>query len=90
MLGPSGRSPLMRPWPAFGRRDRASSAPTSAARSIAFPVHAELITKNGIVNHENLNFDELIAERKYQFVYIFSPVPLKGATGSAGSPMAVT
>ena len=37
-----------------------------------------------------LTFDELIADRKYQFVYIFAPVPLKGATGSAGTPLAVT
>jgi len=58
--------------------------------SLAFPVHAELIARNGIVNHENLSFDELIADRKYQFVYIFAPMPLKGATGSAGSPIAVT
>lgn len=59
-------------------------------KNLAFPVHGELITKNGIVNHENLNFDELIRDRKYQFVYIFCPVPIKGATGSNGSPIAVT
>jgi hypothetical protein len=35
-------------------------------------------------------FDELIADRKYQFVYVFTPVPIKGATGSIGSPIAVT
>ena len=27
---------------------------------------------------------------KYQFVYIFSPAPIKGATGSNGGPIAVT
>jgi hypothetical protein len=53
-------------------------------------VHGELITKNGIFNHENLNFDALIADRKYQFVYIFSPAPVKGGTGSNGGPIAVT
>jgi len=58
-------------------------------KELAFPVHAELITKNGIFNHENLVFDELIAARKYQFVYIFSPAPIKGATGSNGGPIAV-
>lgn len=57
---------------------------------LAFPVHNELITKNGIFNHENLMFDELIADGKYRFTYIFSPVPIKGATGSMGSPIAVT
>ena len=59
-------------------------------KDLAFPVHGELITKHGILNHENLNFDELIAERKYQFVYIYCPSPIKGATGSHGSPIAVT
>jgi kynurenine formamidase len=58
-------------------------------KKLAFPVHGELITKNGIFNHENLVFDELIRDRKYQFVYIFSPMPIKGATGSAGGPIAV-
>ncbi len=57
---------------------------------LAFVVHNELITKNGIFNHENLDFDELIRDRAYEFVYIFAPVPLKGATGSAGTPIAVT
>ena len=58
--------------------------------NLAFPVHGELITKHGIFNHENLQFDELIKDRKYQFVYIFSPAPMKGATGSNGGPIAVT
>jgi kynurenine formamidase len=59
-------------------------------KNLAFPVHGELITKNGIVNHENLIFDELVRDRKYQFVYIFCPSPIKGATGSHGCPIAVT
>jgi kynurenine formamidase len=59
-------------------------------KTLAFPVHGELQTKHGILNHENLVFDELIAERKYQFVYIFTPSPIKGATGSNGCPIAVT
>ena len=58
-------------------------------KKLAFPVHGELITRNGIFNHENLLFDELVRDRKYQFVYIFSPMPIKGATGSAGGPIAV-
>jgi hypothetical protein len=52
-------------------------------------VHIELITKNGIFNHENLDFTELIRDQVYEFTYIFVPVPLKGATGSPGSPIAV-
>jgi kynurenine formamidase len=57
---------------------------------LAFVVHNELITKHGIYNHENLTFDELIADKVYEFVYVFSPVPMKGATGSPGSPIAIS
>ena len=57
---------------------------------VAFVVHAELQTKHGILNHENLIFDELIADKKYQFVYCFTPAPIKGATGSNGCPIAIT
>jgi hypothetical protein len=52
-------------------------------------VHIELIAKNGIFNHENLDFTELIRDGVYEFAYVFVPVPLKGATGSPGSPIAV-
>jgi hypothetical protein len=34
-------------------------------KDLAFPVHQELICKNGIYNHENLDFTGLIADRKY-------------------------
>jgi len=59
-------------------------------KDLAFPVHGELITKHGIFNHENMNFEGLIADKKYQFVYVFSPAPIKGATGSNGGPIAIT
>ena len=59
-------------------------------KDLAFPVHGELITKHGIYNHENMDFTALIADGKYQFAYIFSPAPIKGATGSNGGPIAVT
>lgn len=59
-------------------------------KNLAFPVHGELITKNGIFIHENLVFDALIADRKFQFVYVFAPAPIRGATGSNGSPIAIT
>lgn len=57
---------------------------------LAFRVHQILLTQNGIYNHENLYFDELVKDGKYRFVYVFAPLPIKGATGSAGSPTAMT
>ena len=59
-------------------------------KELAFPVHGELQTKHGIFNHENLTFDALLADGKHRFVYVFAPMPVKGATGSAGCPIAIT
>jgi kynurenine formamidase len=58
--------------------------------SLAFPLHGELLAKQGIFNHENLSFDAVLADRRFQFVYVFVPVPIKGATGSPGCPIAIT
>lgn len=74
----------------MGADNWAVEAVPNPDRNLAFPVHVELLAKNGIHIHENLQFDALIADRKYQFVYIFSPIPIKGATGSPGGPIAVT
>jgi kynurenine formamidase len=57
---------------------------------VAFIVHQMLLTQNGILNHENLAFDDLIKDGKYRFVYVFAAMPIKGATGSAGNPIAIT
>ena len=54
-----------------------------------FECHQWLITMNGIHIHENLDMEELTANRVYEFAYVFSPVRLKGAPGSPGNPIAV-
>jgi kynurenine formamidase len=56
---------------------------------IAFPVHQEFLAKNGIFIHENLATERLAAAKVYEFAYIFAPLPIKGATGSPGNPIAV-
>lgn len=53
------------------------------------PVHQLLIAQNGIFNLENLNFEELVEDETYQFLFIFTPVRFKGATGSPGRPIAI-
>jgi kynurenine formamidase len=55
----------------------------------AFECHQWWITMNGIYIHENLDLAQLAADRAYEFAYIFSPLRLKGATGSPGNPIAV-
>ncbi|MFK7890552.1 MAG: cyclase family protein [Granulosicoccus sp.] len=57
--------------------------------SNAFDVHQELLAKNGIFIHENLATERLIEAGVSEFAYIFTPVPVKGATGSPGAPLAV-
>jgi len=56
---------------------------------LAFPVHQELIMKNGIFNLENLVLEELAVDGAYEFLFIFAPLPLVGATGSPGRPIAI-
>jgi kynurenine formamidase len=53
------------------------------------PVHQELMMKNGIFNIENLTFEELAAERAYEFLFIATPIRFKGATGSPLRPLAI-
>ena len=57
--------------------------------SLAAPVHQLLLARNGIYLHENLNTSGLASESVYEFAYIFVPLPLKGATGSPGNPIAI-
>ncbi len=55
-----------------------------------FPVHQELLVRHGIYLQENLDFESLAADGTWQFAYVFAPLPIKGATGSPGNPLAVT
>lgn len=54
-----------------------------------FHAHRELTMKNGIFNLEWMNFEELAADKAYQFMFIFTPIRFKGATGSPGRPLAI-
>lgn len=55
----------------------------------AFCVHQYLQTRHGIVNQENLRLKQLADDGTYVFAYIFTPAPIRGATGSIGSPVAI-
>ena len=57
--------------------------------ALSFPVHNIMLTRNGIYHHECMDLTQLAADRVYEFAYIFSPIRLKGATGSPGNPIAV-
>ena len=55
----------------------------------AFCVHQVLQTRHGIVNQENLRLKQLADDGVYVFAYIYAPAPIRGATGSMGSPIAI-
>lgn len=54
-----------------------------------FEGHQWLICRNGIHILENLDLEGLAADEVYEFAFVFSPLPFKGATGSPGSPLAI-
>jgi kynurenine formamidase len=61
----------------------------NADSSLAGPVHQLLLTRNGIYQFENLATEDLARDRVYEFAFFFAPLPLRGATGSAGNPIAI-
>lgn len=52
-------------------------------------VHQILLTHNGIYNLENLNLEALAADGAYEFMFIMTPLPLVGASGSPARPVAI-
>ncbi|HUF20537.1 MAG TPA: cyclase family protein [Burkholderiales bacterium] len=53
------------------------------------PNHQKFLVENGIYIMENLDFSRLIAAGVYEFAFVFSAIPLKGATGSPARPFAI-
>jgi len=54
-----------------------------------FECHIKLQTKRGIWNLENLDLTQLAADKAYEFLFVWSPLKIKGATGSPGNPVAI-
>ncbi len=51
--------------------------------------HLEWIVKNGITLIENLDVSQLLEEQVYEFLFVFAPLKIKGATGSPANPLAI-
>jgi len=60
-----------------------------ATSGIGWPIHQMMLAENGIYLLESLNLEELSKDQVYEFAFMFSPLPLKGATGSPGNPIAI-
>ena len=54
-----------------------------------FECHIKLQTKRGIWNLENMDLSQLVADKAYEFLFVWSPLKMKGATGSPGNPVAL-
>lgn len=85
-------------WPGIGRpvaewivEREASMVGSDAATDEAsqWVVHGELMLKHGIFNLELMNFEELLRDGIHEFMFVFTPLRLKGATGSPGRPLAI-
>lgn len=63
--------------------------PNEVAPGYVFCVHNYLQTRHGIVNRENLELKALADAGIYTFMYVYSPVPIAGVTGSIGAPIAI-
>lgn len=84
------------PGPGVGREVAAwiverkvSMVGSDATTDVAMAVHEEATLRNGIFNLEWMRFDELLADRVHEFLFVFTPLRLKGATGSPGRPLAI-
>ena len=53
------------------------------------PCHQHLIMKYGIYLHEGMTFEALVERNIFVFVYVYVPLPIVGATGSVGKPVAI-
>ena len=54
-----------------------------------WPVHLFLLKDSGVHLLENMDLEELHDDGLYEFAFMFTPLPLKGGTGSPGNPIAI-
>ncbi len=54
-----------------------------------FECHVQLQTRRGIWNLENMDLSQLVADKAYEFLFVWSPLKMKGASGSPGNPIAL-
>ena len=54
-----------------------------------FECHVKMMARSGIWNIENLDLSQLVTDKAYEFLFTWSPLKLKGATGSPANPVAI-
>lgn len=48
-----------------------------------------MMARHGIWNLENLDLSRLVADKVYEFLFVWSPLKMKGVTGSPANPVAL-
>ena len=51
--------------------------------------HIAMQARHGIWNIENLDLSQLVKDKAYEFLFVWSPLKIKGGTGSPGNPVAI-
>jgi kynurenine formamidase len=59
------------------------------AQGAVFPVHQRLIRDFGVPLLEGLLLHELAATGRHEFLFVASPLPVVGGTGSPINPIAI-
>ena len=84
------------PGPGVGREvaawiveRKAAMVGSDATTDVAMAVHEDVTLKHGIFNLEWMRFEGLLADGAHEFLFVFTPLRLKGATGSPGRPLAI-
>ncbi len=54
-----------------------------------FECHLQMQTRRGIWNLENMDLTQLVEDKAYEFLFVWAPLKMKGATGSPGNPIAL-
>jgi kynurenine formamidase len=65
------------------------AAPVGEREGFATSCHVEMQTRRGIWNIENLDFSPLLADGVSEFLFVWAPLRLVGASGSPGNPVAL-
>jgi len=63
--------------------------PMGEQEGFAVPCHTEMQPRRGIWNIENLDFEPLLKDKVYEFLFVWAPLKAIGATGSPGNPVAL-
>ncbi len=58
-------------------------------RAEPFECHVQMMPRRGIWNLENMDLTQLVADKAYEFLFAWSPLKIKGGTGSPGNPVAM-